>query len=114
MNSAKTNEVLLCGGWMPSRDFCSSSLTREFEVHPFVIFFCSQSFSRRKNISRRYSYPLRDGHKAACLCVESTKYRYLDELDTPKKWFKANADAILQQFGAEHCITKEDMFLSKQ
>ena len=38
MNSAKTSEVPLCGGWMPSRDFCSSSLTREFEVHPFVVF----------------------------------------------------------------------------
>lgn len=79
-----------------------------------LLLFRFTIFSCRQNISRRYSYPLRDGHKAACLCVESTRYRYLDELDTPKKWFRANADAVLKQFGAEHCITKEDLFLSKQ
>ena len=79
-----------------------------------MLLFGFTSSSCRQKVARRYPYQLRDGHKTACLCVESTKYRYLDDLDTPKKWFKANADAVLKQFGAEHCITKEDLFLSKQ
>lgn len=98
---------------MRSQDYCSSSLTRKFRGHYHIVVVGSQSFCRQ-NISRRYSYQLRDGHKTACLCVESTRYRYMDDLDAPKKWFRANVDTILDQFGAEHHITKEDLFLSKQ
>lgn len=38
-------------------------------------------------------------------------YRYVDSLEAPKKWFKANVDSIMQIFGAEHRIQKEDLFL---
>ncbi|TBU21950.1 hypothetical protein BD311DRAFT_869668 [Dichomitus squalens] len=61
--------------------------------------------------SRRYSAPLRSGHKAANLFTESTVYRYMEDLVTPKKWFKANADTILAIYGEEHRITKEDLYL---
>ncbi|KAI0632558.1 hypothetical protein C8Q77DRAFT_1058832 [Trametes polyzona] len=61
--------------------------------------------------SRRYSSPLRAGHKTAHLFTEATNYRYIEDLATPKKWFKANVDNILAMYGAEHRISKEDLFL---
>ncbi|PIL26596.1 transporter [Ganoderma sinense ZZ0214-1] len=61
--------------------------------------------------SRRYSSPLRCGHKTAHLITESTNYRYLEDLSTPKKWFKANVDHILELYGAEHRISKEELYL---
>ncbi|KAL0058574.1 hypothetical protein AAF712_014737 [Marasmius tenuissimus] len=63
-----------------------------------------------QGLVRRYSYPLRAGHKAAYLCTESTVYRYVESLDAPKKWFKANVDTILEIFGAKHHIQKEDLY----
>lgn len=62
---------------------------------------------------RRYSLPLRAGHKTAHLFTESTRYRYIENLSTPKKWFKANVDQILAVYGAEHHISKEDLYLGK-
>jgi hypothetical protein len=38
-------------------------------------------------------------------------YKYIEDLDTPKKWFKANVDEILRCYGDAHFITKEDIFL---
>lgn len=81
--------------------------------------FCYRRLSRdadadglcRQSVSRRYSFPLRAGHKTAYLCTETTMYRYVDSLEAPKKWFKANVDSIMQIFGAEHRIQKEDLFL---
>lgn len=67
----------------------------------------------RKSISRRYTFPLRAGHKTAYLCTETTMYRYVDNLDAPKKWFKANVDAILDVFGAQHHVQKEDLYFGK-
>ncbi|KAK7005721.1 kinase domain-containing protein [Favolaschia claudopus] len=64
-----------------------------------------------QNVSRRYSFPLRTGHKAAYLCTETTMYRYVENLDAPKKWFKANVDSILQTYGPIHHVQKEDLFL---
>ncbi|KAJ7188007.1 hypothetical protein C8R46DRAFT_1205222 [Mycena filopes] len=55
--------------------------------------------------------PLRNGHKAAYLCTETTMYRYVEHLDAPKKWFKANVDAIMETYGPIHQIQKEDLFL---
>ncbi|KAJ3867137.1 hypothetical protein EV359DRAFT_35156 [Lentinula novae-zelandiae] len=63
-----------------------------------------------KNVTRRYSYPLRVGHKTAHLCTETTMYRYVENLDAPKKWFKANVDTVLEIFGPQHQIQKEDLF----
>ncbi|KAF7306038.1 Protein kinase domain-containing protein [Mycena chlorophos] len=64
-----------------------------------------------QSVSRRYSYPLRAGHKTAYLCTETTMYRYVENLDAPKKWFKANVDAIMETYGPMHGIQKEDLFL---
>jgi hypothetical protein len=38
-------------------------------------------------------------------------YRYIETLEAPKKWFKANVDTIMQQYGPLHQITKEDLYL---
>lgn len=35
----------------------------------------------------------------------------MEDLSTPKKWFKANVDKILNLYGAEHRISKEELFL---
>jgi abelson tyrosine-protein kinase 1 len=67
----------------------------------------------RQSVSRRYSFQLRDGHKAAFMCTETTKYRYVESLDAPKKWFKANVDSIMKVYGRRHHIQKEDLFLGK-
>ncbi|KAJ6627483.1 hypothetical protein B0H10DRAFT_2161143 [Mycena sp. CBHHK59/15] len=64
-----------------------------------------------QNVSRRYSFPLRSGHKTAYLCTESTMYRYIENLDAPKKWFKANVDTIMHQYASIHQIQKEDLYL---
>jgi hypothetical protein len=65
----------------------------------------------RQSVTRRYSFPLRSGHKTAYMCTETTVYDYMDNLHAPKKWFKANIGLILQIFGVEHQIQKEDLFL---
>ncbi|KAF7355415.1 Protein kinase domain-containing protein [Mycena sanguinolenta] len=64
-----------------------------------------------QNVARRYSYPLRSGHKFATLVTETTMYRYIESLDAPKKWFKSNVDAIMHQYGPLHQIQKEDLCL---
>lgn len=45
--------------------------------------------------------------------TESTVYRYIEDLSTPKEWFKANIDMILKTFGNQHRIQKEDVFLGE-
>ena len=71
----------------------------------FVDEFAEQTFSRR------HSFRLRAGHKAAHLYSESTEYHYMKKLEAPKAWFKANADSILKIYGQQHGIQKEDLFL---
>ncbi|ESK86494.1 hypothetical protein Moror_9860 [Moniliophthora roreri MCA 2997] len=63
-----------------------------------------------QSVTRRYSFPLRAGHKAAYLCTETTIYRYVESLDAPKKWFKANADLVLDVYGEKHHIQREDLY----
>jgi len=67
-------------------------------------------------VSRRYTYPLKTGHKAAYMCAETTEYRYMNSdsegrLDVPKQWFKANVDAIMKIYGPQHMIQREELFL---
>ncbi|KAG5637074.1 hypothetical protein H0H81_005844 [Sphagnurus paluster] len=64
-----------------------------------------------QSVSRRYSFPLRAGHKTAHLLTETTVYNYLESLEVPKKWFKANVDAIMQIYGQAHHVQKEDLYL---
>lgn len=68
----------------------------------------------KQSVGRRYSFPLRTGHKTAYLCTETTAYQYIESLDPPKRWFKANVDAIMERYGAQHRIQKEDLYLGKR
>ncbi|RDB20038.1 hypothetical protein Hypma_012989 [Hypsizygus marmoreus] len=61
--------------------------------------------------SRRYSFSLRAGRKIAHLCTETTSYRYVETLDAPKRWLKANIDAVMRIYGSAHGIQKEDLLL---
>lgn len=71
----------------------------------------------RKNIryigcfSRRQSFRLRSGHKCAHLYTESAVYQYLKKLDAVKAWFRGNVEQVLNIYGPEHNIQKEDLFL---
>ena len=38
-------------------------------------------------------------------------YDYIEELETPKRWFKANVDEIMRVYADSHSLTKEDLFL---
>jgi abelson tyrosine-protein kinase 1 len=40
-------------------------------------------------------------------------YRFIEDLQTPKKWFKANVDDIMKAYGKSHGITKEELFLGQ-
>ena len=71
------------------------------------------AFSYSEKVSRRYSYSLKAGHKMAYLCTETTDYRYLVNLNAPKKWFKTNVDFIMQTYGKQHHLQKEDLFLGQ-
>jgi abelson tyrosine-protein kinase 1 len=64
-------------------------------------------------VSRHYSYPLKAGHDVAYLCTETTDYQYLEKLDAPKKWFKTHIDFIMQTYGGQHQLQKEDLFLGQ-
>jgi len=85
---------------------------RSFDVISGLLWFGSRKDGVfQRNISRRYSYPLRAGQKSAYLCTETTVYRYVDNLTAPKAWFIANIDLILELYGKEHRLQKEDVLL---
>ncbi|GJE89108.1 hypothetical protein PsYK624_052000 [Phanerochaete sordida] len=67
----------------------------------------------RRNVSRKYTYPLRTGHKAAHLFTESATYQYVADPDlaAPRKWFQANVEQVLSIYGTEHEVQREDLML---
>jgi hypothetical protein len=38
-------------------------------------------------------------------------YRYITNMDVPKKWFQSNIDHIMKIYGREQRLTREDIFL---
>lgn len=67
----------------------------------------------RKNVSRRYQSPLRMGHKTAHLFTESAMYHYVADADlaAPRKWFQANVEQVLEIYGTDHAVQREDLML---
>lgn len=57
------------------------------------------------------SFPIKARQKSAFIYVEQTQYHYMDNLDTPKKWFEANIERILQLYADDHRLQKEDVYL---
>lgn len=47
--------------------------------------------------------------------TEITQYRYIndDGLTAPRMWFQENIDQILDVYGKEHHIQKEDIYLGE-
>ena len=78
-----------------------------YPMNIWIIALCSLK------VSRHYSYPLKVGHEVAYLCTETTDYQYLEKLDAPKKWFKTHIDFIMQTYGGQHHLQKEDLFLGQ-
>ncbi|KAF8209032.1 hypothetical protein K438DRAFT_257130 [Mycena galopus ATCC 62051] len=60
---------------------------------------------------RTYTYPLQTGRKCAYLITETAKYRYAEDLNALKAWFKANIDSIIRHYGPLHQICREDVLL---
>ena len=85
--------------------------SRKLTLFPISSLLTLTPLSNSQAVSRRYSSTLRNGHKAAHLFTESAMYRYIEDLVTPKAWFKANIDHILELYGAEYNIQKEDLYL---
>lgn len=83
--------------------------------HVGTEYFANVNYVLSRTISRRYSTPLRNGHKTAQLFTESTVYKFVKdpELAAPRKWFQAWADHILHIYGIEHAIQKEDLILGE-
>ena len=54
---------------------------------------------------------MRTGHETSHLFTETALYRFVADLYTPKKWFHANVDQLVDLFGEEHAIQKEDLIL---
>lgn len=71
------------------------------------------NMSFRRTVVRRYSAPLRNGHKTASLFTESTVYNYVADADllAPKTWFHKHIDDILDVYGQEHQLQREDVML---
>ena len=69
----------------------------------------------RENVTRRVSFPIRAGQKGAFLYTEITQYQYINDngLTAPRTWFQENIDQILDVYGKEHHIQKEDVYLGK-
>ncbi|KXN85243.1 hypothetical protein AN958_11518 [Leucoagaricus sp. SymC.cos] len=67
--------------------------------------------SANPSLSRRASFSLRSGHKVAYMYTESTEYRYMRELQAPKAWFQANVGRIIETFGEDHNVHREDLLL---
>ncbi|CAA7262077.1 unnamed protein product [Cyclocybe aegerita] len=61
--------------------------------------------------TRRQSFRLRSGQKSAHIYTETPEYLYMKKLDAPKAWFKAHCETILNVYGKEHNIQREDIFL---
>lgn len=64
-----------------------------------------------RRTSRTQSFQLRARHKVAYIYAESTMYRYITNVDVPKKWFQSNIDHIMKIYGQEQRLTREDIFL---
>ncbi|KAJ7617179.1 hypothetical protein FB45DRAFT_756602 [Roridomyces roridus] len=84
---------------------------RGLEMIAGLLTFRKSTVDNNGPITRRYSVPLRSGHKTAYMCTESTMYRYIENLDAPKKWFRANVDTIMGRYGARYQLQKEDLRL---
>ena len=93
------------------QSWLSSSRTRTGEAKYSYVHLYLFSIRVLTALSRHYTSPLRAGHKAAHLFTESTIYRYMEDLETPKKWLKANVDGILALYGSQYHISKEDLHL---
>ncbi|KDQ11798.1 hypothetical protein BOTBODRAFT_35049 [Botryobasidium botryosum FD-172 SS1] len=65
----------------------------------------------RRNVLRRYAFPLRHGRKSAHIVVETSIYHYMRTSDAAKHWFTAAIETILKTYGPEHGIHKEDVVL---
>ncbi|KAI9434573.1 hypothetical protein H4582DRAFT_1818451 [Lactarius indigo] len=73
--------------------------------------FSSAYVQPSRRTSRTQSFQLRALHKVAYIYAESTMYRYITNVDVPKKWFQSNIDHIMKIYGREQHLTREDIFL---
>lgn len=64
-------------------------------------------------VARTYVHPQQPGQQAAYLFAESLVHRFMRsaDLQVPKLWFAANADAVVELYGAQHEVTRDTLSL---
>ncbi|WWC65266.1 uncharacterized protein I303_107883 [Kwoniella dejecticola CBS 10117] len=67
--------------------------------------------SSQKAVSRRIPFPLKPGMKQAALIVEDGTFEIYRSLAEARAYLTANIYWILQQFGDQHQINKEDVII---
>ncbi|WVQ95463.1 hypothetical protein IAU59_002560 [Kwoniella sp. CBS 9459] len=74
-------------------------------------FIKSSGERSQKAISRRLSLPLRPGMKQAALIVEDGQFEIYRSLSECRSYLTCNIDWILENFGDQHQIGKEDVII---
>ncbi|WVW80744.1 hypothetical protein I302_102730 [Kwoniella bestiolae CBS 10118] len=67
--------------------------------------------SSQKAVSRRIPFPLKPGMKQAALIVEDGTFEIYKSLAEARSYLTANIHWILQEFGDQHQISKEDVII---
>ncbi|GLB41362.1 putative protein tyrosine kinase [Lyophyllum shimeji] len=62
------------------------------------------------SVRRRHTFPL-TGERVAFLCAEKTVHAYIEDSRACKLWFRAYREQILDVFGAERGLLKENLML---
>ncbi|KIM34682.1 hypothetical protein M413DRAFT_135283 [Hebeloma cylindrosporum] len=68
-------------------------------------------FGRKRDPPQRVTFPLKVGENAAHLYTGPTRHRRFEADDLPMEWCKSNIDKIIEIYGADHNITREDIVL---
>ncbi|KAG1847152.1 hypothetical protein DFJ58DRAFT_663473 [Suillus subalutaceus] len=84
---------------------------RGLELISGLLTLIDRDKSYSEHISRRHSFRLQAGHKAAFIYAETTMYRFMEDLAAPREWFKANVNAIVMEYAPHHPIQKEDIIV---
>lgn len=64
-------------------------------------------------VARTYVHQVQPGQQAAYLFADSLVHRFMRsaDLQVPKLWFVANADAVVELYGAQHEVTRDNLSL---
>lgn len=65
----------------------------------------------KRGPAQRVSFPLKAGEEAAHMYTGSTRHRRFQADDSLMEWFESNIEKIIEIYGADHNVTREDLVL---